>query len=174
MAERFDRYYEYFSGRSRAIRSGRFRRINLGVVTINLSGGGSVVRVNVGKGGGKHTVEAAGGVVQGEEVNLTNPPDNIKVVKGRRVRIENSDLESVEGEEVTLVNVDAEKVAGKVVKVVHGDVDHVEGEDVTLINVDAREVVVTRGRFVNCDIEVLKYREHYEAVNTDIGEVSRV
>jgi len=171
MAERFDRYYEYFSGRSRAIRSGRFRRINLGVVTINLSGGGSVVRVNVGKGGGKHTVEAVGGVVQGEEVNLTNPPNDIKVVKGRRVRIENSDLESVEGEEVTLVNVE---VAGKVVKVVHGDVDHVEGEDVTLINVNAKEVVVTRGRFVNCDIEVLKYREHYEAVNTDIGEVSRV
>ncbi|MFP3241161.1 MAG: hypothetical protein RXQ94_08515 [Caldivirga sp.] len=174
MAERFDRYYEYFSGKAKVAEGGRFRRINLGVVTINLSGGGSVVRVNVGKGGGKHTVEAVGGVVQGEEVNLTNPPDNIKVVKGRRVRIENSDLESVEGEEVTLVNVDAEKVVGKVVKVVRGDVDHVEGEDVTLINVDAREVVVTRGRFVNCDIEVLKYREHYEAVNTDIGEVSRV
>ena len=174
MAERFDRYYEYFSGRSRAIRSGRFRRINLGVVTINLSGGGSVVRVNVGKGGGKHTVEVVGGVVQGEEVNLINPPNDIKVVKGRRVRIENSDLESVEGEEVTLVNVDAERVAGKVVKVVRGDVDHVEGEDVTLINVNAREVMASRGRFVNCNIKTLKYREHYEAINTDIGEVSRV
>jgi hypothetical protein len=113
-------------------------------------------------------------VVQGEEVNLTNPPDNIKVVKGRRVRIENSDLESVEGEEVTLVNVDVEKVAGKVVKVIRGDADHVEGDDVTLINVDAREVVVSRGRFVNCDIGVLRYRDYYDAVNTDIGEVIRL
>ncbi|MFP3316278.1 MAG: hypothetical protein RXN91_08065 [Caldivirga sp.] len=173
MAERFDKYYEYFSGRSRAIRSDRFRRLNLGIVTIDLSGGGPLVGVNIGRSRAR-TVEVVGGVVQGEEVNLTNPPDSIKVVKGRRVRIENSDLESVEGEEVTLVNVDVEKVVGKVVEVVHGDVDHVEGEDVTLINVNAREVVVTRGRFVNCNIEVLKYREHYEAVNTNIGEVSRV
>jgi len=27
---------------------------------------------------------------------------------------------------------------------------------------------------VLADIEALRYREHYEAVNTDIGEVSRV
>jgi hypothetical protein len=173
MAERFDKYYEYFSGRSRAIRSGRFRKLNLGIVTIDLSGGGSLVRVNIGRSRAR-TVEVVGGVVQGEEVNLINPPDNIKVVKGKRVRIENSDLESVEGEEVTLVNVDAERVAGKVVKVVRGDVDHVEGEDVTLINVNAREVMASRGRFMNCNIKTLKYREHYEAVNTDIGEVSRV
>ena len=39
MAERFDRYYEYFSGRSRATRSGRFRRLNLGIVSIDLGGG---------------------------------------------------------------------------------------------------------------------------------------
>ncbi|MCG2881211.1 MAG: hypothetical protein L7H00_05240 [Vulcanisaeta sp.] len=173
MAERFDRYYEYFSGRSRATRSGRFRRLNLGIVSIDLSGGGSVLRVNIGRSRA-HAIEVVGGVVQGEEVNLTNPPDNIKVVKGRRVRIENSNLESVEGEEVTLVNADVERVVGRVVKVVRGDVGHVEGEDVTLINTNAREVVASRGRFVNCDIGVLRYRDYYDAVNTHIGEVIRL
>jgi hypothetical protein len=40
--------------------------------------------------------------------------------------------------------------------------------------VDAREVVASRGRFVNCDIGVLRYRDYYDAVNTDIGEVIRL
>jgi hypothetical protein len=173
MAERFDRYYEYFSGRSRATRGGRFRRLNLGIVSIDLGGGGSLLRVNIGRSRAQ-AIEVVGGVVQGEEVNLVNPPDSVRVVKGRRIRIEGGDLESVEGEEVTLVNVDAKRVVGKVVKVIHGDADHVEGDDVTLINTDAREVVASRGRFVNCDIGVLRYRDYYDAVNTDIGEVIRL
>jgi hypothetical protein len=63
---------------------------------------------------------------------------------------------------------------GKVVKVIRGDADHVEGDDVMLINTNAREVVASRGRFVNCDIGVLRYRDYYDAVNTDIGEAIRL
>ena len=72
MAERFDRYYEYFSGRSRATRGGRFRRLNLGIVRIDLSGGGSVLRVNIGRSRAQ-AIEVVGGVVPVSYTHLTLP-----------------------------------------------------------------------------------------------------
>ena len=42
-----------------------------------------------------------------------------------------------------------------------------------MINVNANEVVIGRGKFVNCRIGSLAYREFYKAANTVIGNVSK-
>ncbi|WP_243666328.1 hypothetical protein [Vulcanisaeta sp. JCM 16159] len=114
-----------------------------------------------------------GNVVEGDQIDLVRPPEEVRVIKGKRVKVQDASLEAVEGEDVTLINVDAKRVIGRHVRVVNCDIGRVEGEEVTMVNTDADEVVARRGEFVNCDINRLVYEEFYRAVNTDIKSVSR-
>ena len=170
MAEKFDKYYSYFSGMPKGAKM-RPRSINLGLLRINL-GGGSLVELRTRSKAMK--LSNVAGVMEGEHVDLVNPPEGIKVIKGKFVRVQNGDLEAIEGEEVILLNVDVDKVIGKKVQIVNSDVDHIEAEDATLINTDAKEVIVTRGKFINCDIDTLEYKESYTTINTEVRNLRKV
>lgn len=170
MAEKFDKYYTHFSRETSGVRRIGLREINLGILRISLGGG-----VRLGLGGRSKVAEGAtSNVMEGEEVRLINPPSNIKVIKGKYVEVLNGELDSVEGEEVKLTNVDVNRVTGGRITIVNGDVGHVEGEYVELVNTDADEVVATDGSFIRCSIGVLKYRRTYTALDTDIGELRRI
>ncbi|WP_291767832.1 hypothetical protein [Caldivirga sp. UBA161] len=169
MAEKFDKYYSYFSSMPRSVRM-KPRSINLGLLKINL-GGGSLVELRSRDRG--MNLSNTTGVMESEHVDLVNPPESIKVIKGKFVKVQNGDLEAIEGEEVILYNVDVVKVIGKRVKIMNSDVDHIEAEDATLINTDAREVIVARGEFINCDVDALEYKESYTAINTEVGNLKK-
>ncbi|ABW02387.1 hypothetical protein [Caldivirga maquilingensis] len=170
MAEKFDKYYDYFSSMHGGIRI-RPRSINLGLLRINL-GGGSLVELRTGGRGMASRINATG-VMEGEHVELVNPPEDVRVIRGSFVKVQNGDLEAVEGEEVVLYNVNVSRVTGRRVKIMNSDVNHIEAEDATLINTDAGEVIVSRGEFINCDIDTLEYRESYKVVNTDVKNLRK-
>ncbi|WP_291999424.1 hypothetical protein [Caldivirga sp.] len=171
MAEKFDKYYEYFSS-TKELRS-KPRRINLGILSINL-GGGPIIQSMFRKIGETSVSTVKGGVMEGEHISLVNPPAEVRVIKGKYINVQNGDLDTIEGEEINLYNVDARRVTGKRIKILNGDVEHVEGEEVTLVNSDVEKVIVTRGDFVNCNIKVLEYKESYNAINTNIGVLRKI
>lgn len=109
MADKFDRYYEYYS------RRGRARTINLGLVKLSLGGRGTSIEV---RGipwrfrGRPWRVPwlsiAVLEKVEGNDVALENAI--VQRVAGRRVKLTNCIVGRVEGEEVILINTQAEEV----------------------------------------------------------------
>ncbi|ADY02111.1 hypothetical protein VMUT_1910 [Vulcanisaeta moutnovskia 768-28] len=170
MAEKFDRYYEYFVNRTRA--GLKPRRIRLGLISIDLDRRVTELRFIPGRVKTRQVVIESN-VVEGDQIDLVSPPEGVRVIKGKRVKVQDAILEAVEGEDVTLINVDVKRVIGRYVRVVNCDVGHVEGEEVTMVNAVANEVIVKRGEFMNCDVGRLIYEEFYRAMNTDIKSVSR-
>ncbi|ACB40035.1 hypothetical protein [Pyrobaculum neutrophilum] len=115
MAEKFDRYYEYYSRRRRGPRT-----INLGLVKLNLGGRPSIEVRGIprrprGPPGGT-TLETA----EGEDVALKNAV--VQRVAGRRVKLYNCDADYVEGEEVTLINTHAKEVTATRAKLINSHV----------------------------------------------------
>ncbi|CCC81052.1 hypothetical protein [Thermoproteus tenax] len=147
MADKFDRYYEYYS------RRGRARTINLGLVKLSLGGRGASVEV------------------RGIPWRFRGRPWGIG---GGAPSLSNVVLEKVEGNDVALENATVQRVAGRRVKLTNCVVGRVEGEEVILINTHAEEVVMTRGRLVNSAVGVLKYREGYTAFNSIVVRPEKI
>ncbi|MGC8607724.1 MAG: hypothetical protein ACP5L5_09230, partial [Vulcanisaeta sp.] len=148
MAEKFDKYYEYFS-KSSGRTAMKARSINLGIIKINL-GGGSSIELSI-RGRGRASLTS--GIMEGENISAEGLPSGVRVVKGKHVSIRNSSLDVVEGDEVTLTNVNVKKVVGRRVTIVNSDVESVEAEEAKFVNTDAVKVTVTRGEFVNSNID---------------------
>ncbi|MFP3307520.1 MAG: hypothetical protein RXN93_09350 [Thermocladium sp.] len=168
MAEKFDKYYEYFSksSRSRGIRAGRL--INLGIVKINL--GDSSIGIGFRRSG----KTLASGIIEGENVNIKDPPNDVKAVKGKYVYVEGGDLDVVEGKEITLVNVRIRKVIGKRITMTNSYAESIEAEESKLMNTNASLAVVNRGTFINCNIDTLEYKESYKVINTMVKNIRQV
>ncbi|MEM0278104.1 hypothetical protein [Pyrobaculum sp.] len=164
MAEKFDKYYEYFvKRRGRKVRE---RRINLGFVSIDLRGG----RVDIFPLFKSRSTEGVA-MVDGESVKLVGR--GAEVLKGKHVVVKNARLHLVEGERVELFNANVGKVVGRYVAATNCKVEEIEAEEVVMINAKAEKVAASRGRFTNCVIEKLVYQEHYESVNTVIHRVEK-
>ena len=170
MAEKFDKYYEYFTGKARA--GLKPRSIRLGIISIELGGESTGLRITaIGRRHGKVVVK--GVVAEGGQVDLKGPLAGVKVVRGGYVRVRDAELELVEGDYVTLINVNVKRVNCRHAVIINCNIGHVECEEVKMINTDVDEAVIGHGEFVNCSIGSLTYREFYRAVNTEIKNVSK-
>lgn len=119
MAEKFDKYYEYFTqGKEHP------RELNIGPVIITRPGWKIRIKLPL-VSMGSAIKQVGSEEVQGDDIELINP-GGVKRVKGRNVRVINGELELVEGVNVKLVNVSAKKVIGDYVKLVNCDVEELE------------------------------------------------
>ena len=129
MAEKFDKYYEYFTKNHSkgAALTGTFNVINVGPVKIWLRPSLGVTvwpsRLGTAWREGKTSGVNASETTGEDVVRLINPPGGIKDVKGAEVSIINAELDTVEGKYVTLINVKAKKVVGDKVKLVNSNVE---------------------------------------------------
>ncbi|GGP21207.1 hypothetical protein GCM10007981_12080 [Thermocladium modestius] len=146
MAEKFDKYYEYFTrGHSEdAALTGIFNVINVGPIRIRLRPSLGVTIWPRRWSTAWHEEEASNayvGEATSEDVKLIKPPEGIKDVKGEKVRVIDAELDTVEGKYVTLINVEAKKVVGDEVKLINSDVEELYyRKNYTLIQSSAKVI----------------------------------